>query len=196
MVRSRPEMTPDDSEPTKPRGWPTAYVSSPTWPAPPSTAGTIGCGGRSGTSTAMSLSGVGGDDLAVRPRAVDEGQPDRRRAVDHVERGQDRPTRVDDHPGAEPGAVPVRRRAARLDLHERGQDLLVDDRRGRRRRPQVLDRLLDDVRRDRPHVRPLERGLRRAARREADDHERHCGREKRRDPEPCAPPNRPRLPGG
>ena len=29
-ARSRPEITPDDSEPTKPRGWPTAYVSSPT----------------------------------------------------------------------------------------------------------------------------------------------------------------------
>ena len=49
--------------------------------------------------------GVGGDDPAVRPRAVDEGQPDRPRAVDHVERGQDRAARVDDHAGAESGAV-------------------------------------------------------------------------------------------
>ena len=62
--------------------------------------------------------GVGGDDLADRPCAVDEGQADRRRVVDHVKRGQDRTARVDDHPGAEPGPVSPRRRAGRLDLDE------------------------------------------------------------------------------
>ena len=38
----------------------------------------------------------------------------------------------------------------RLDLDERGEDLLVDDSRRRGLRLQVLDGLLDDVRGDRP----------------------------------------------
>ena len=114
-------------------------------------------------------------------------EPDRRRAVDHVVGGEDRPARVDDHPGAEAGAVPSRPRAARLDLDERRQDLLVDDRRGRRRRAQVLDRLVDDARCDRPDVSTLERGLRRAARRKTEhaEHDRH-GKDPR-DRDPAAP---------
>ena len=55
--RSRPEITPELNEPAKPSGCPTAYVSSPTWPPPPSTAGTIVSGACSGWSTAMSFFG-------------------------------------------------------------------------------------------------------------------------------------------
>ena len=103
-------MTPDVSEPTKPRGCPTAYVSSPIWPTPPSTAGTIGLGGRSGTSTAMSLSGSVETIWPFDRVPSTKNEPDRRRAVDHVERGEDRSARVDDDSSAEPGGVPARRR--------------------------------------------------------------------------------------
>ena len=91
-------------------------------------------------------------------------------------------------PVPNPAASPLDDGAARLDLDERRQDLLVDDRRGRRRRAQVLDRLLDDARRDRSHVATLERGLRRTARREADDDPSTTRRrENRRDRDPGAP---------
>ena len=54
--------------------------------------------------------------------------------------------------------LPVR--VLRLDLDERGEDLLVHDGRARGLRLQVLDGLLDDVRRDRPGPGLVERRAR------------------------------------
>ena len=107
-------MTPDVSEPTKPSGWPTANASSPTWPPPPRTAGTIGlAAGRSGTSTAMSFSGSAATISAARPRAVDEARrivvaPSTTWSAVRIA-----PLALTITPVPRPGAVPPRRRAPR-----------------------------------------------------------------------------------
>ena len=187
-------MTPDDSEPTKPRGCPRRTPRRRPGRRRRAPPGRSAAGGGPGGAPRCRCRGRWrrfGRPTACR-RRTRAGSSSRRRPRGG---GQDRAVRVDDHPGAESGAVPFRRRAARLDLDERGQDLLVDDRRGRRRGAQVLDRLVDDARCDRPDVAAPERGLRRAARRKAEGPECDHEGESRRDREPGAAA-RSAAPGG
>ena len=68
----------------------------------------------------------------------------RRRTVDDVKGGEDRPASVDDHAGAEPCAFfTFRRSTLRLDLDEGRENLLIRGRGARGRRSEIVDRLLD-----------------------------------------------------
>ena len=105
-----------------------------TWPPPPSTAGTITSGGRTGCEHGDVVLGVGRGDLSLRHGAVDERDLHARRPVDDVEGREDRASSIDDHPGAEPRVLALRARDLRLDPDEGRQDLLVHGRGGRRLR--------------------------------------------------------------
>ena len=115
--RSSPEMTPADSEPTRPSGFPTAKASSPIWALPPSTSGTITDGSWLAVSTAMSW--AGSEDLIEAAEEVPSAKVTLMAdaALDDVERGEDVALGVDDDPGAE---VLGARRTLRLDHDQPG----------------------------------------------------------------------------
>ena len=76
-----------------PSGLPIATTPPPTSTAPPSVAGTTGCGSVAGASVAMSCLRVGGRDGRGRPGAVGEDQADRAAVGDDVVRGEHRAVR-------------------------------------------------------------------------------------------------------
>ena len=64
-MRPRPETTPDETLYVSPSGLPIATTSPPTSTAPPSVAGTTGCGSVAGASVAMSCFGSADATLAA-----------------------------------------------------------------------------------------------------------------------------------
>ena len=183
-------MTPAVSEPTKPSGCPTAYASSPTWRAAAEHRRHDHAPARAPASrTAMSFSGrsrrLGAADLvpSAKETRIVVAPSTTWRAVRIA------PRALTITPVPSPSVVAFRRGALRLDLDERRQDLLVDDGRGRRGRLLVLDRLRDDVRRDRPDLCPVERRRRTDGR--EDDHRDHdAGHERRCCGHEESPPSR------